>query len=369
MYRMLDVSKRYAGSFVLDSVSSEYGQPGFSVLFGGTGSGKSTFIRLLAGVETPDSGTVLLGSQSISEILPIKRNLAYIPQDFALYPTLTVGENIAHPLKAAGVALAERTRRAARLAERLGIGNLLKRRPGDLSGGQKQRVGLARGLVKPANLYLLDDPLVGLDYKIREQLLDDLRNIQEESNASFLYATSNPLEALAVGGEVGVLAKGRLVDKGSVNAVFTKPKWLWTRINMGYPRTNVLELALARDQMDTVVLPGGGRIALRRDGPAGDGLSADGFVLLTVRPDQLRLGAARPGDIEVGTGAVVFAEDVGGSRVVSLDVGGHDLKSFVPYRVAVPEVGSRVAVTCEAKDILVYERAGGLVGGACGAGG
>lgn len=358
------VAKSYGRDVrVLADVSMELAEPKIVGLFGATGSGKSTLIRILAGIEKPDRGSVQSGGRSLIDIPPAQRRIAYIPQDFALYPHLSVADNIAHPLLMQKVGRGERERRVGEIAERLGIASHLGQKPKDLSGGQKQRVALARGLVKDAQLYLLDDPLVGLDYKIRERLMEDLVALQRRSGAIFLYATSNSLEAMGIADEICVLAEGRVVDWAACEALYDRPTHLWTRSHLGYPRTNVFDCDLRVDGARVSCAFGDTRLTLETAEEARFAMAHSPTGYLTVRPESVMLGEAGDGAVALGTGTTAAVQNIGDATVVELEAELGAVQALVGRRGAVPAVGQRVPLSVSAEDVLVYGSSGVIIGG------
>ncbi|WP_148863104.1 ABC transporter ATP-binding protein [Marinobacter fonticola] len=195
----------------------------FNVLLGRTLAGKTSLMRLMAGLDKPDQGRVLVEGRDVTHESVQKRNISMIYQQFINYPNLTVWDNIASPLKLAKMPPAEIDRRVRETAEMLRIEPLLKRYPLELSGGQQQRTAMARALVKDATLILFDEPLVNLDYKLREELRAELRELFKARNCVGVYATTEPNEALALGGVTTLLHEGRIIQSGPVMEVYRKP--------------------------------------------------------------------------------------------------------------------------------------------------
>jgi glycerol transport system ATP-binding protein len=196
---------------------------GLNILLGPTLAGKTSLMRLMASLDRPTTGSVSMNGQDVTKVNPRKRSVAFVYQQFINYPSLTVFENIASPLRVASVARDEVTRRVNEVAEILHLEPFLNRLPAALSGGQQQRTALARALVKQADLLLLDEPLVNLDYKLREELREELRDIFAKRDAIVVYATTEPLEALMLGGRTAVMDKGNLLQFGETLEVYHKP--------------------------------------------------------------------------------------------------------------------------------------------------
>ncbi len=199
-------------------------EPGsFNVLLGRTLAGKTSLMRLMAGLDRPSSGRILMNGADVTGVPVQKRNISMVYQQFINYPNLTVWENIASPLKLAKVQPSEIKRRVDEVAQLLHIEQYLQRHPMELSGGQQQRTAMARALVKDASLILFDEPLVNLDYKLREELRQELRNLFKARNTIAVYATTEPNEALALGGTTSLLHEGNIIQTGPAAKVYRNP--------------------------------------------------------------------------------------------------------------------------------------------------
>ena len=340
------VSKAYKGRFALDRLDLTVEPRSFTVLCGPPKSGKSVLFRILVGLEKADAGRILLDGQDITELPPAARAIGYVPQSFALYPHLTVFDNIAYPLALAGAPKDETARRVDRAASLLSITHLMKKTPDQLSGGEKQRTALARGLLKDATLFVLDDPLVGLDYKLRERLMDELKTLRQELKATFVYATSDSLEALTVAQRLVVLDRGRVVQHDSVIELYHEPRHLRSLELVGFPKANVV-----------AGVAGGGVVAagpLRIPAPRG---LQDGPVTVGFRPEAIQLGQGR--GVE-GQGRVRLVENLGGERVVYVDADGTDLVMAFPVTAeAAPAFESTVPFTIAAADVQLFDAGDG----------
>ncbi len=210
----------------LKDIDLEFESGSLYMLLGRTLAGKTSLLRIMAGIDRPTSGQVLIDGRDVTGVSVRKRSVAMVYQQFINYPSLTVYNNIASPLKIAGVARSEIDRRVRSTAEMLHIEDLLDRLPAELSGGQQQRTAIARALVKNADLLLLDEPLVNLDYKLREDLRIDLQEIFSRREAIVVYTTTEPTEALMLGGNVVVIDEGRVLQAGRTPEVYHRPETL-----------------------------------------------------------------------------------------------------------------------------------------------
>ena len=340
------VSKTYGGQKAVDDLTLAIEPGRFTVLCGPPKSGKSTIFRLLVGLERPDAGRILANGEDLTDLPAGARRIGYVPQSFALYPHLSVFENIAYPLRLARTPAAEVASRVDRATAMLSIGHLVKKTPDQLSGGEKQRVAVARGLLSSDSVFVLDDPLVGLDYKLRERLMDDLKHLCEDLKATFFYATSDSLEALTMAEDLVVLDDGRLVEKADVLDLYREPRFARTMELIGFPRANVWP-GSARGGIVTV---GGLRFAA----PAG---TPDGAVLVGVRPEDVRLA----GSDETGVPATVrIVEHLGSEIVAYLENGAMQVTAAYPSeRAGLPEIDTSLNMVIDPERMLVFDKGTG----------
>jgi glycerol transport system ATP-binding protein len=298
---------------VIDDVSLTLERGTMNVLLGPTLAGKTTLMRLMAGLDRPTTGRLLLDGTDITNLPVRQRSIAMVYQQFVNYPSLTVYENIASPLRVARLPKAEIEARVRQAAGVLRLENLLQRHPAELSGGQQQRTAIARALVKRADLVLLDEPLANLDYKLREELREQLPRIFAESNAILVYATTEPTEALLLGGQTATLWQGRVTQHGRTAAVYRRPDNLAAARVFSDPPLNELAIekrgALVTTETSRT-LPAIGVLANL----------PDGHYRLGFRCDDLSLAgstAAAPGF----PGKVSVTELSGSESFVHVDVG------------------------------------------------
>ena len=229
-----------AAVHAVNDVTLEIDHHEFMILLGPSGCGKSTLLRMVAGLETPTSGTVYIGDRAVNDVLPKERDVAMVFQSYALYPHKSVAANIEFPLKARGVAKAERAAEARRAANMLGLGALLDRKPGQLSGGQRQRVALARAIVRQPAVFCMDEPLSNLDAKMRSETRAELVDLHRRLDSTFIYVTHDQIEAMTMGTRVAVLADGKLQQVGTPQEVYAAPATVFVAQFIGTPPMNVL---------------------------------------------------------------------------------------------------------------------------------
>ena len=310
-----NVSKRvgaethiYDTSLVLESGS-------FNVLLGTTLSGKTTLMQLMAGIQQPTSGTILFRGADVTGQAVQKRNVSMVYQQFINYPNFTVYENIASPLRVAGISAAEIDARVGKAADLLRLTPMLQRKPNELSGGQQQRTAIARAIVKDSDLILLDEPLANLDYKLREELRDELPKIFAGRDAIVVYATTEPSEALLFGGNTATLHEGRITQFGPTAATYRRPRDLITAQVFSDPPINTAK-----------VEKHGGQITIfdKVRWPAGKAAKTipDGFYTIGLRPHHV---SPVPNGTTTGSfeGRVLVAELSGSESVIHVDVGGN----------------------------------------------
>ncbi len=320
-----------------------------TVLLGATQAGKTSLMRTMAGLDVPTSGRVRVDGADVTGMPVRQRNVAMVYQQFINYPSLTVADNIASPLKLRGDKnVAERVRA---IAERLHIDMFLDRLPAELSGGQQQRVALARALAKGAPLMLLDEPLVNLDYKLREELREELMQLFAAGDSTVVYATTEPGEALLLGGYTAVLDEGRLLQYGPTAEVFHRPNSLRVARAFSDPPMNLVSAVASPEGLR---LSGGQTLALRLP----SGLPASAPFTVGLRASALRV-QARPGDVGV-QGSVELAEISGSDTFVYATT---PLGELVAQLTGVHhfDMGAPVALHFSAAQVYVFDSDGALV--------
>jgi len=238
------LTKRFEGKVAVNDISFQLAEREFLVLVGPSGCGKTTTLRMLAGLEPATSGDIYFGERLVNEIRPKDRNVAMVFQDYAVFPHLTVFENIAYGLRSRGVPNKIVKERVPAAAKMFRIEPLLHRKPRQVSGGERQRVALARAMVRDADLYLYDEPLSNLDAQLRHQAREDILALHREKQASTVYVTHDQSEAMALGDRIAVMREGRIEQLGSGTELYEKPRNLFVAFFIGTPSINIFEVEL-----------------------------------------------------------------------------------------------------------------------------
>ncbi|GIE98331.1 ABC transporter ATP-binding protein [Paractinoplanes rishiriensis] len=240
-----DVTKVWPdGTIAVNHVSLDVQDGEFLVLLGPSGCGKSTILRMIAGLEDPTEGDILLNGDPVLELAPRDRSIAMVFQDFALYPHMSVSDNIGFPLRLSGVEPSTRVDRVGDVASALGIGDVLGRKPSQLSGGQRQRVAMGRAIVRRPGLFLMDEPLSNLDSGLRAELRAEITGLTKELGVTTMYVTHDQAEALTMADRVAIMRKGILQDVGTPTEVYGRPATLYVAAFLGSPRMNLLEASV-----------------------------------------------------------------------------------------------------------------------------
>lgn len=330
-----NIHKAYGKDVIIPDLNFTIEDHSFTVLVGPSGCGKSTTLRMIAGLEKPTSGEILIDGQNVVDVAPGKRGIAMVFQNYALYPTMSVRDNIEFGLKNKKVPKEERKKLIADVSEIVGLTPYLGRKPSELSGGQRQRVALARAMVKNPKVFLMDEPLSNLDAKLRQQMRVELIELHKRLGATFIYVTHDQVEAMSMGDNIILMDKGVIMQRSSPKEMYHNPQNAYTAQFIGTPPMNILE-----------GMAPGAKIGFR---PEKTTLTDPGDALFSIRGRIItkeQLGAEMNYSIDTAYGKVmVKTED---------DVEGEACRLFVrePYVFAFQMDGNRTELTEEMKQGL-----------------
>ncbi|ACM40005.1 MULTISPECIES: ABC transporter ATP-binding protein [Rhizobium/Agrobacterium group] len=286
--RIENLCKHYGALEVIHGVDLEVGDGEFLALVGPSGCGKSTFLRMIAGLEEVSGGDIFIDGVRINDLSPRERDIAMVFQNYALYPHMTVAENMGFALKLAGHSVADINARVAKASEVLGLEPYLKRKPAALSGGQRQRVAMGRAIVRDPKVFLFDEPLSNLDAKLRVQMRSEIRELQKRLNATTIYVTHDQVEAMTMADKIAVFNKGVLEQLGTPLELYHRPANLFVAAFIGSPQMNLV---------------------------SGEAAQRHSATTIGIRPEHLVLSQ----DHDAWTGAVVAAECLGSDTFMTID--------------------------------------------------
>ena len=339
------VKKRYTDHDVIHGIDMEIGDGEFVVIVGPSGCGKSTLLRMVAGLEAITGGEIVIGERVVNRLEPKDRDIAMVFQNYALYPHMSVFDNMAYGLRIRGLGkpdIAERVRRAADILE---LEPLLARTPRQLSGGQRQRVAMGRAIVREPAVFLFDEPLSNLDAKLRVQMRFEIQKLHRRLSTTSLYVTHDQVEAMTLAQRMVVMNAGRAEQVGSPMEVYENPQTIFVAGFIGSPAMNFVKGKAA---------DGDGRIALDDGGEARTSratLEAGRAVTVGVRPEHLVPSSERDG---VLSGPVEMVENLGADVLIHIGHGGNNVIARVPNGAA-PAVGSTFSVAADPARVFVFD--------------
>ncbi|MBC6440202.1 MAG: ABC transporter ATP-binding protein [Rhodospirillales bacterium] len=323
-----NVSKAFGSTGAVEGLDMEITDGAFVVLLGPTGAGKTTTLRLIAGLEKPDGGDIMIDGRSVVSDTPAQRNVAMVFQQYSLYPHMSVRENLAFPLKSPilRTPAEEIERRVQEVADVLHISGKLDNKGTALSGGEMQRVSIGRALVRDPSIFLMDEPLSSLDAKLRATLRVELKRIHANLGATLLYVTHDQIEAMTMADSVGVLDQGRLVQFGAPREIYEDPVSLYVAGRLGIPRVNALPADLF-------------------------GGAPTGATTIGLRPEHVRQGEGKPAQ-------VIRREHLGDQTRLHLQLEGHDIVTLTDVQTNL-EAGDTVQI--EPRGALYFDAAGNRI--------
>jgi multiple sugar transport system ATP-binding protein len=312
------ITKHFPGVTALNDVSFAFKHGEFFVLLGPTGAGKTTTLRVISGLERQDVGSVLFDGEPIDSLTPADRDVAFVFQQYSLYPTMSVFDNLAFPLRSPLRHMPEPDikRRVEDIAEKLRLGHLLKRKTAQLSGGEMQRVAIGRAIVREPRVFLMDEPLSNLDAKLREALRVELKHLQKTQGSTTLFVTHDQIEALTMADRIAVLNLGQIIQEGTPSDIYDRPATTFVAQLVGTPRINLFQ---ASHENGTIYIKG---TELHLPAPLP---SLPAAFLLGIRPEDIK-----PDPQGRFTGQVSLTEPLGVETILHIKSGEKTFLSLVP---------------------------------------
>ncbi|MDA5627484.1 MULTISPECIES: ABC transporter ATP-binding protein [Agrobacterium] len=348
-----DIRKSYAALDVIHGISLDIADGEFIALVGPSGCGKSTLLRMIAGLEEITDGEILIGDKVVNGMTPRERNIAMVFQSYALYPHMTVAENMGFNLKLAGQPKSVIEERVAEAARMLDLGNLLDRKPSQLSGGQRQRVAMGRAVVHNPAVFLFDEPLSNLDAKLRVQMRSEIKALHQKVGTTSIYVTHDQIEAMTLADRVVVLNQGRIEQQGTPLELYKTPANLFVAAFIGSPAMNLIEGVVdGEGDQPAARLKDGTAIRIAADRKVKRGQS----VTIGLRPEHI--GSAIGGDISL-TGRTVLVEPTGAQTHVVFELAGDQVTAVVDGEQLV-KVNTPFAASVHHERVHVFDRASGL---------
>ncbi len=339
---LVGVTKAWGSSLAVDEVSFAVEEGSFLVLLGPSGCGKSTTLRMIAGLEAVSSGRILIDGADMTNRPPAERKISMVFQSYALFPHLSVAENIVFGLRVRKTPAADRVARLKQVAETVGLSELLERRPAQLSGGQKQRVALARAIIAENPICLMDEPLSNLDAKLRHDMRGEIRTLQLRLGMTVVYVTHDQSEAMSMADRVILMREGRIEQQGVPDEIYDKPETVFAAEFIGTPPMNILDLAEGPE----------GAVIAGSEGPAvlqgpGKGLK------LGIRSEHIEI--VERGGIPAN---LVWSDYLGADTVVTAEVGRQSILVRIPHRFKVGD-GMRAGLSWRPEHVHVFDAASG----------
>lgn len=360
-----NVLKKYGSKKILDQLSFALQDGEFLVLVGPSGCGKSTLLRAIAGLETISGGDIHIGERDVTNLPPKDRDIAMVFQDYALYPHMSVYENIAFGLKIRKLPEAEIDQRVRAASAKLALDSYLGRKPSDLSGGQRQRVAIGRAIVRKPKVFLFDEPLSNLDAKLRGSMRVTIAKLHKDLKATIVYVTHDQIEAMTLADRIIVLNAGKIQQVGTPLDLYYHPKNVFVGTFIGSPPMNLVEGVLKNnDGQFSLISNGGFELPIPRE--FSQVISArtkpDQELLLGIRPENLKMieGAQAAGKPAIGnyTAEVIVTEILGATASVICEIAGHELNVTIPEPHR-PKRGEKLQLTYASKHLYLFDKASG----------
>lgn len=326
--KLKGIKKSFHNVMALDDLDLEVKDGEFFILLGPTGAGKTTTLRLIAGLEKSDEGEIILGDDLLNGLNPAERDIAMVFQYYTLYPHMTVKENLAFPLRSKRRHFTEEEieERVMKAAMTLHIESKLDRKTTELSGGEMQRVGIGRALVRDPRIFLMDEPLSNLDAKLRESMRSELARLHIEMGQTFIYVTHDQVEAMTMGDRIGVLNEGKILQIGTPDEIYNKPVNIFVATFVGSPQINLIEAEVVGEELNLIQL--NKKIVLtdpQKKAIKGKNLTT---LICGIRPEEISVVNNADGK-NCCTGKVLFKQSMGAEDILNIKVGEGKLKMIV----------------------------------------
>lgn len=348
--KVVNVIKQFGSFRAVDDVSFDVENGEFVVLLGPSGSGKTTILRMIAGLETPTTGSIVIDGTRVNEQSPRERDIAMVFQNYALYPHMTVFDNIALPLRVRGLGGSEVSKRVHETAELLQIKDTLYKKPGQISGGQQQRVAVARAVVRNPKIFLFDEPLSNLDAKLRVVARGFLKRLQKELKVTTVYVTHDQAEAMTMADRIAVLNKGRVAQIAGPSEIYDEPGDLFVAGFIGSPPMNFIEGRLTKEGNRVSFFSG----KLKIPAPAISNRSEE--LVLGVRPEDIEVSDV-PGDSSIPA-KIYIAEPLGSVQFITLEADGLRLLAQVEPNYEAT-INKQVYCSFDSEDVYLFDKATG----------
>jgi multiple sugar transport system ATP-binding protein len=358
------VSKRYGDVVAVNDLNLEIRDGEFMVLVGPSGCGKTTSLRMIAGLEEISDGTLRIGDRVVNDVAPKDRDIAMVFQSYALYPHMSVRDNLAFGLKLRKVPKAEIDRRVTQTAETIQLQKLLNRKPKELSGGQRQRVALGRAIVREPAVFLMDEPLSNLDAKLRVQTRAEIARLHQRLKTTIVYVTHDQVEAMTMGTRIAVMSEGLLQQVGTPQELYDRPVNRFVAGFIGSPAMNFLDVAVKGSGDGTVLEANEVRIPVppRFRQIVGDGAGTGGRFIAGIRPEHLDIGQAA-GDNAIMPATADVVEYLGNEELLHLTAAGQDIVAVVDAEHRV-RPGDQLQVIIPLDKVHLFDPESGLSLGA-----
>jgi multiple sugar transport system ATP-binding protein len=338
--------KKYGQTAVVHGIDLAIQDGEFVVLVGPSGCGKSTTLRMIAGLEEISGGQIRIDGRVVNDLQPKDRNIAMVFQNYAIYPHVTVADNIAFGLYRSKLSKSEKRARVEQVAQTLGLSHLLERRPSALSGGQRQRVAIGRAMVRDPAAFLFDEPLSNLDAQLRTQMRIEIKRLHHRLGTTSVFVTHDQVEAMTMADRIVVMRDGRILQVGSPLELYEKPVDVFTARFIGSPTMNLLPASLKQGEADLSV---GGSIKV----PSLSASSSE--VLVGVRPQDLAPGVPGTPGLSV-SGTVVVVETLGSETLVHIESGDQTVIGSAPGR-QIPKIGEQLTLHAPVERLYYFDKA------------